>query len=62
MDSLKTFRDQRAAALQQARALRAAMPRQPAAIAELMRGEAERLEAAAEDYRDRIAGLQDARA
>jgi hypothetical protein len=43
-------RAERSALLQQARALRAAIPRQAsAAIADLMNGEAERLEAMAED-------------
>ena len=60
MDSLQPFRDQRTATLRQARALRAAIPRQPASVAELMRGEAERLEAMAEDCRRRVEGLQEA--
>lgn len=50
---------QRSALLQQARALRAAIPRQTSAgVADLMRGEIERLEAAAEECRRKIHDLQ----
>jgi hypothetical protein len=58
VDSLQHLRDQRAAMLWQARALRAAIPRQPASVAELMREEAERLEAVAEDCRRRVESVQ----
>lgn len=52
MSTTQERRALRAASLQQARALRAAMRRQTsAAIIELMRGEAERLEAVADECR-----------
>lgn len=59
METVETCRTQRSALLQQVRALRAAIPRQTStAVADLMRGEIERLEAAAEEHRRKIRDLQ----
>jgi len=59
VDTVKHCRALRSASLQQAAALRAAIPRQTSTdVAALMRGEAERLEAVADECRARIALLQ----
>lgn len=60
MSTIHECRAFRSASLQQARALRAAIPRQMSAqVADLMRGEAERLEAAADEWRRRIERLRE---
>jgi hypothetical protein len=64
VDTIEHCRALRSASLQQAGALRAAIPRQTCArVAALMRGEAERLEAVADECRaqiDRLRRLVDA--
>ena len=60
MGTIQDCRALRSASLQQARALRAAIPRQPSArIADLMRGEVERLEAVADECLRQIDLLQE---
>jgi acetylornithine/succinyldiaminopimelate/putrescine aminotransferase len=60
VSTIQDCRDLRAASLQQARALRAAILRQTSAsIIELMQGEAERLEALADECRRQIDHVQD---